>query len=45
MTAIISSDSSPVTKNISDDALKSGMDVKAAVEEMKERVENTEKRQ
>lgn len=42
---IISSDSSPVTKNISDDALKSGMDVKAAVEEMKERVENTEKRQ
>lgn len=42
---IIRSDSSPVTKNISDDALKSGMDVKAAVEEMKERVENTEKRQ
>ena len=42
---ILSSENSPVTKNIPGDSLKSERDVKAAVEEMKGRVENAEKRQ
>lgn len=41
----VSSESSPVTKNIPDDSLKNEREVESAVEEMKARVENTEKRQ